>query len=488
MVTLKSSVKIYAPVKENNGAPLIKDWELDEDDEVESLPKKDRKTVEPCVDKVEVKIPKQNDKPARRPVKYTEMYRPQRPRGNQKNWNNLKSHQVGNISYLTDFKEFYGGYVAFGGGAKGGKITGKGTIRTGKLDFKDVYFVKELQFNLFSVSQMCDKKNSVLLTDTECFVLSPDFKLADESHVLLKVPRKNNIFTWVFFLATKDETSRILKSFTTEIENLVDKKVKIIRCDDGTKFKNRVMNDFCKEKGIKREYIIARTPQQNGVAERRNKTLIKAARTMLANSKLPITFWAEAVNTACYVQNWVLVVKPHFKTPYELFRGRTPALSTTSNDFAGKGVSFDASCMETRPSQDYILMPLRNDGSLFVSSLKASDGDKQDNDGPSTESEIDNQDRPNAEHNTKDVNTIGLSINTTSSNINYASLTVNTVRQSDDFFGADDDMRSLDRVELDISNIFTTYLVPATLNTRINKDHSLDNVIGDIQFGVKQEG
>ncbi|GKB92955.1 ribonuclease H-like domain-containing protein, partial [Tanacetum coccineum] len=104
-------------------------------------------------------------------------------------------HMTGNMSYLLDFKEFDKGYVTFGGGAKGGKITGKGTLKTGKLDFEDVYFVKELQFNLFSVSQMCDKKNSVLFTDTGCFVLSPDFKLADESQVLLKVPRKNNMYS-----------------------------------------------------------------------------------------------------------------------------------------------------------------------------------------------------------------------------------------------------------------------------------------------------
>ncbi|GJX74989.1 putative ribonuclease H-like domain-containing protein [Tanacetum coccineum] len=87
------------------------------------------------------------------------------------------------------------------------------------------------------------------------------------------------------------------------------------------------MSEFCEKKGIKKEFSVARTPQQNGVAERRNRTLIEAARTMLADSKLPTTFWAEAVNTACYVQNRVLVVKPHNKTPYELFRGRTPALS-----------------------------------------------------------------------------------------------------------------------------------------------------------------
>nr|GFA08107.1 putative ribonuclease H-like domain-containing protein [Tanacetum cinerariifolium] len=97
-------------------------------------------------------------------------------------------------------------------------------------------------------------------------------------------------FTWVFFLATKDETSRILKSFITDIENLVEKKVKIIRCDNETKFKNRGMNEFCKEKGIKREYSVARTPQQNEVAERRNRTLIEVVRTMLADSKLPTTF------------------------------------------------------------------------------------------------------------------------------------------------------------------------------------------------------
>ncbi|GJY52351.1 putative ribonuclease H-like domain-containing protein [Tanacetum coccineum] len=134
-------------------------------------------------------------------------------------------------------------------------------------------------------------------------------------------------FSWVFFLATKDETSEILKTFITGIENLIDLRVKVIRCDNGTEFKNRVMNQFCEMKGIKREFSVARTPQQNGVAERKNRTLIEAARTMLADSKLPTTFWAEAVNTACYVQNRVLVIKPHNKTPYELFLGRKPALS-----------------------------------------------------------------------------------------------------------------------------------------------------------------
>nr|GFB16352.1 putative ribonuclease H-like domain-containing protein [Tanacetum cinerariifolium] len=76
-------------------------------------------------------------------------------------------HMIGNMSYLSDFEELNGGYVAFGGKTKGGKISRKGKIRTGKLDFDDIYLVKELKFNLFSVLQMCDKKNSVLFTDTE---------------------------------------------------------------------------------------------------------------------------------------------------------------------------------------------------------------------------------------------------------------------------------------------------------------------------------
>nr|GEW71205.1 ribonuclease H-like domain-containing protein [Tanacetum cinerariifolium] len=86
------------------------------------------------------------------------------------------------------------------------------------------------------------------------------------------------------------------------------------------------MNEFCTKKRIRKEFNNARSPQQNGVAKKRNRTLIEAARTMLAYAKLPVTFWAEAVNTACYVQNRVLVNKYQNKTPYELFNSRTPAI------------------------------------------------------------------------------------------------------------------------------------------------------------------
>nr|GEU42493.1 ribonuclease H-like domain-containing protein [Tanacetum cinerariifolium] len=103
-------------------------------------------------------------------------------------------HMTRNMSYLSKYEEIDGGYVVFGRDPKGSKITGKGKISTGKLDFEDVYFVKELKFNHFSVSQMCDKKNSVLFIDIECVVLSADFKLLDESQVLLRLLRKNNMY------------------------------------------------------------------------------------------------------------------------------------------------------------------------------------------------------------------------------------------------------------------------------------------------------
>ncbi|KAJ9543926.1 hypothetical protein OSB04_023633 [Centaurea solstitialis] len=309
-------------------------------------------------------------------------------------------HMTSNRSFLEDFTRFNGGYVAFGDNPKGGKVSGKGKVTGGKLTLEDVYYVDQLRYNLMSVSQVCDKKFFTLFSETECMVLSPKF-VVDESLILLRTPRKDNVycldlnvrglpskeftlddncvaclkgrqhkashksktintisaplqllhmdlfgptnvmsigkksyclviiddysrFTWVFFLRIKDETSGLIKPFVKRVENQVNLRVKVIRSDNGTEFKNADLNSFCEEKGIERQFSAPRTPQQNGVAERRNRTLIEAARTMLADSKLPITFWAEAVNTACYVQNRVHVVKSKGKTPYELFKNKKP--------------------------------------------------------------------------------------------------------------------------------------------------------------------
>ncbi|GJX01241.1 putative ribonuclease H-like domain-containing protein [Tanacetum coccineum] len=195
------------------------------------------------------------------------------------------------------------------------------------------------------------KVNDALPTTYSYFKAhSPVRSLLDEVKSCLKFPRTEHMyksdlknvvfpskrFSWVLFLATKDETSEILKNFITGIENQINHKVKIIRCDNGTEFKNNDMNQFCGIKGIKREFSVARTPQQNRVAERKNRTLIEAARTKLVDSLLPTTFWTEAVSTACYVQNMILVTKPHNKTPYELLHGDHLSLKDVVADDAGK--------------------------------------------------------------------------------------------------------------------------------------------------------
>nr|GEV50190.1 retrovirus-related Pol polyprotein from transposon TNT 1-94 [Tanacetum cinerariifolium] len=207
-----------------------------------------------------------------------------------------------NKALLTDYQDIDGGFVAFGESTKGGKIAGIGKIRTNKIDFEDVFFVKELKFNLFSVSQMCDKKNSVLFTKFECLVLSPDFKLVDESQVLLRVPRQNNMYSFDLknVVPSGDLTCLFAKS----------------TIDESSIWHRR----------DKKEYSVARTPQKNRVAEKKNRALIVAARTMLADSLLPTIFWAKADITACHILNRVLVTKPHNKTSYELIICRPPSI------------------------------------------------------------------------------------------------------------------------------------------------------------------
>nr|GFA74453.1 ribonuclease H-like domain-containing protein [Tanacetum cinerariifolium] len=125
-------------------------------------------------------------------------------------------HMTSNISYLSDYERFDGGYVSFRQG--GCKITGKGIIKTGKPEFKNVYFVKDLKYNLFSVSQICDNKNSVLFTDSECIVLGRDFKLIDDSNVLLRTHRQHNIYSIDLNnnVPHKDLTCLVAKAFADE--------------------------------------------------------------------------------------------------------------------------------------------------------------------------------------------------------------------------------------------------------------------------------
>ncbi|KAJ9542306.1 hypothetical protein OSB04_028812 [Centaurea solstitialis] len=133
-------------------------------------------------------------------------------------------------------------------------------------------------------------------------------------------------YTWVFFLRSKSDAPEEIILFARKMERLNNLTVRSIRSDHGTEFKNSTLETFFDQKGISQNFSSVRTPQQNGVAERRNRTLIEAARSMLSEANLATQFWAEAVNTACYTQNRSLIVKRFRRTPYELFRNRKPSI------------------------------------------------------------------------------------------------------------------------------------------------------------------
>ncbi|GJZ96040.1 ribonuclease H-like domain-containing protein, partial [Tanacetum coccineum] len=259
---------------------------------------------------------------------------------------------------------------------------------------------------------------------------------------------------------TKDETSDILKSFIIGIENLVDHKVKVIRGDNGIKFKNREMNQFCKMNGILRQFSVARTPQQNGIVERRNRTLIEAVRTMLADSKLPTTFWAEAVSTACYMQNRVLFGCPvtilntidhlgkfdgksdeGFFVRYSLnskaFRvldSRTRIVEENLHIRFSKSTPnvVGQARKETEPVKNYILLPLWAVDPPFSQNLKnsledgfkpSSDDEKKVNEDLRTQSESEDQEK---DDNVNSINNVNIaSDGNSTNNVNSVSSTVN---------------------------------------------------------------
>ncbi|KAL8108450.1 hypothetical protein AgCh_024780 [Apium graveolens] len=129
-------------------------------------------------------------------------------------------------------------------------------------------------------------------------------------------------FSWTYFLKSKDEAIEIIINHIRQVNSHPDFKVRRIRSDNRIEFKNSLMRLFCEENGIMHNFSASRTPKQNGVVERKNRSLIEAARTMLEESKLPTYFWVEPVNTACYTQNISLVNQAKCMTPYQLFMNR----------------------------------------------------------------------------------------------------------------------------------------------------------------------
>nr|GEV21118.1 putative ribonuclease H-like domain-containing protein [Tanacetum cinerariifolium] len=332
---------------------------------------------------------------------------------------------------------------------------------------KPVLLVKKEKQHRASCKSKRENSISLPLHLLHVDLFSPTFvKSLKKKMYCIVVTDDYSRFTWVFFLDTKDDTSGILKSFTTRIKNIVDHKVKVIICDNETEFKNREMNQFYEMKGILRQFTIAITPQQKAVAKRRYRTLIEDDRIMLADSKLPTIFWAKSVCTTCYVENKVLVVKPHNKTSYEIlptlslmrpFRCPVTILNTIDHlgKFDGKadegffvGYSLNSKALrvfnsktriveenlhirfsestpnvvgqarkETKPVKHYILLPLWTDDPPFFQDLKSShnDGPLSD-DGKKVDKDQEKEDNVNS---TNSVNTAG-NVNTVSSTVNAA--------------------------------------------------------------------
>ncbi|GJR27346.1 putative ribonuclease H-like domain-containing protein [Tanacetum coccineum] len=405
-------------------------------------------------------------------------------------------HMTGNKSYLSDYEEIDGGFFVFEGDPKGGRITGKGKISTGKLDFEDVYFVKELKFNLFSVSQMCDKKNSVLFTDTECVVLSPDFKLLDENHVLLRVPRKDNMYsvdlknivpsgglTCLFAKATLDESNLwhrrlghinfktmnklVRGNLVRGIENLIDLKVKVIRCDNGTEFKNKVMNQFCEMKGR------------------------KPALSFMRPFGCPVTI----LNTLDHLGKFDGKADEGFfvgystnSKAYRLFDIDALTISMNykpvvagnqTNGNAGTKENIDAGQDGKKivPDQKYILLPLLTSDPSLSKSLKDSPDagfkpsgeeekidyehqENEDSEVPNTEEPRVNQEQDANVNNTNNINIVSPTVS--------AADIENNVVDENIVYGSD------------LNNLATNVPVSPILTIRVHKDHPLDQIIGDI--------
>ncbi|GJY75271.1 retrovirus-related pol polyprotein from transposon TNT 1-94 [Tanacetum coccineum] len=275
-----------------------------------------------------------------------------------------KAH-YGNLKLLCNFVEKFLGTVRFGND-QFASILGHGDLNQGNVTIKQVYYVELLNHNLFPFGQFCDADLEVAFRKSTCFVRdlqgndlltglpklkyvkdqlcsSCEMSKAKRSSFKIKaIPsskgRLNLLhmdlcgpmrvasingkkyilvivddysrYTWTLFLRSKDETPEVLKDFLMMIQRNLQAQVITVRTDRGTEFLNKTLHAYFKEEGIEHQTSTPRTPEQNGVVERRNRTLVEAARTMLSASKLPLSFWAEAVATACYTQNILYHYRP----------------------------------------------------------------------------------------------------------------------------------------------------------------------------------
>nr|GEV14807.1 hypothetical protein [Tanacetum cinerariifolium] len=282
-------------------------------------------------------------------------------------------HMMGNRALLTNFVEKFLRTVRFGNNDFA-VIAGYGDVVIRSMMIKKVYYVEGLGHNLFSVGQFCDKGLEVAFRKSTCFVRNEDglpkmkfekdhlcsackqgkiyrkhhksktafasnkplyllhmglygpMRVAsiNEKRYVLVVVDDYSRYTWVFFLHSKDEDADVIISFINKTQVNLQLQVQRVRTDNGTEFKNKTLAKFFDEVGITQHFSAARTPQQNGVVERRNRTLVEAARTKLTFANLQSFLWAEAIATACFTQNRSIIHKSFDKTPYELMNNKKP--------------------------------------------------------------------------------------------------------------------------------------------------------------------
>ncbi|GJW50431.1 ribonuclease H-like domain-containing protein, partial [Tanacetum coccineum] len=341
-------------VRKNNDAPIIEDWVSDDEEQDESKTKPKKKSVIPTAAKIEKPVKKSVRNPTLTNRHFNHKVNTVRPRivntarPNRTSINAARAngfnagnpqlddkgfvnsgcsrHMTGNIAYLSDFKQFDGGYVAFGGGAYGGKIFGKGNLKTDNLDFKDVYFVNELKFNLFSVSQMCDKKNYVLFTDTECLVLSPNFKLPDENQILLKNPRNDNMYSFdMKNIDPKEKLTFLVANATLDESMLWYRRLGHINFKNINKLVNdNLVRGLLTKRFENNQTYVACLKGKQHRASCKSKVLNPITKPLFM---LHMDLFVPTFVSSLMHKKYCLVVKPHNKTPYELFRGFKPTLS-----------------------------------------------------------------------------------------------------------------------------------------------------------------
>ncbi|GJT56064.1 putative ribonuclease H-like domain-containing protein [Tanacetum coccineum] len=281
-------------------------------------------------------------------------------------------HMTGNKAYLAEYQDFNGGPVAFGGSK--GYITGKGKIKTGKLDFEDVCFVKELQhFNLFSVSQICDKKNKVVFTDSECLVLSHEFKLPDANQILLRIPRQNNMYNFnlekivpsgaLAYLITKatiDESNKWHRRFGhVNFKNLN----KLLKGNLVREFRTEILMNLLWVKRVKREYSNAELHTKLELLKERPGPLFEAAR------KGPT--WLFDLDYLTDSMNYQPVRSEN--------QANKHAGPQETNHNAGTEDNIDAgdSEIEAESAQDYFVLPIWSSYTSTVKSSKANNAGEE---------------------------------------------------------------------------------------------------------------